>query len=128
MALQYFYWNHPTFSISWSCPKIHFTETVKKQNIKNLSIVNTNFNIQQMAWSTPVYFPKLIRKFCSKYAFILACEFLQSTKSDGEMACHFFWNKENEFTHQEAVAGCQNFKAELSTLPIEKSKKSIPVS
>ena len=44
------------------------------------------------------------------------------------MSCHFFWNKENEFTYQEAVAGCQNFKAELSTLPIEKGKKSIAVS
>ena len=44
------------------------------------------------------------------------------------MACQFFWNMENEFTHQEAVAGCQNLKAELSTFPIEKGKKSIPVS
>ena len=44
------------------------------------------------------------------------------------MACQFFWNKENEFTHQEAVAGCQNLKAELSTFPVEKGKKSIPVS
>ena len=44
------------------------------------------------------------------------------------MACQFFWNKENKFTHQEAVAGCQNFKAELPTLPIEKGKTSIAVS
>ena len=24
-----FYWNHPTFSISWRCPKIHFIATLK---------------------------------------------------------------------------------------------------
>ena len=80
-----------------------------------------------MTSSTPVYFTRLMRLFCSKCFFILACEFLQSTKSDGAMACQFFWNKENEFTHQEAVTGCQNVKAELSTLPIEMGKKPIPV-
>ena len=68
-------------------------------------------------------FQKRIMNVC-----IVACEFVQLTKSDGEMACQFFWNKDNEFTHQEAVTGCQNVKAELSTLPIEKDKKSIPVS
>ena len=26
----YFYWNRPTFSISWRCPKIHFAATLKK--------------------------------------------------------------------------------------------------
>ena len=46
ITLQYIYWNHPTFSISWRCSKIHFTETLKKHN-KNVLIFDTNFNIQR---------------------------------------------------------------------------------
>ena len=63
IALQVFWWNHSTFCKPWRCPKkIHFTSTLKKHNNKNLSIFNTNFNIQrpvQITWSTP-----LSRSFC----------------------------------------------------------------
>ena len=34
IVLQYFYWNHPTFSISWRCPKIHCTVTLKNTTLK----------------------------------------------------------------------------------------------
>ena len=57
LICKFFKWNHPTFSISWKGPKIHSTTTLKKHNNENLSIFDTNFNVQcpvQMTWFTPL--------------------------------------------------------------------------
>ena len=44
------FWNHSTFPLSWRCPKIHFTATLK---IQNLSIFVTNFNNHWFRWHDP---------------------------------------------------------------------------
>ena len=73
-----FWWNHPTFSISWKSPTIHFTTTLKKHNDENLSI----FNIQcpvQMTLSTPkskfiwCIWIKIMVAFVSQTGHIIFC-------------------------------------------------------
>ena len=58
IAVEYFYYNHATFSISWRCPKINFTGRVWKHNNRNIpssmtiSRFNANFYTSIMTWST----------------------------------------------------------------------------
>ena len=58
IAVEYFYCNHATFSMSWRCPKINFTGTVSKHNNQNIlnstqiSKFNASIYTSIMTWST----------------------------------------------------------------------------
>ena len=99
-CMQVLKWNHPNIPKYWRCPKMHFTASLKKYNIKNHLTFNINFNIQLSKWHDPHKSEKLseinqplaeipLFQLASVHTYVLV---LSKHSSLEHLSRNLFWN------------------------------------